>query len=88
MEMEMEKGRSKLVRNAQKLVEKAMAGRDASHDASHAFRVRDLALSLASEEDLGSDQTSKSDSLEIVKFLLFSFEFFTPIQGIHAVVVL
>ncbi|KAG0486302.1 hypothetical protein HPP92_008397 [Vanilla planifolia] len=40
------------VRMAEKLVESKMAGRDASHDAAHAFRVRDLALSLAREEGL------------------------------------
>ncbi|KAF3327964.1 HD domain-containing protein [Carex littledalei] len=64
--MEME-GKSKVVRSAEKLVVTAMAGRDASHDAEHAFRVRDLALSLASEEGLSSDPTSDSDSLEIVE---------------------
>ncbi|XP_058097893.1 uncharacterized protein LOC131242930 [Magnolia sinica] len=42
------------VRNAEKLVERAMKGNDASHDAAHAFRVRDLALSLAHEEGLPS----------------------------------
>ncbi|CAN6323687.1 unnamed protein product [Urochloa humidicola] len=31
-----------------------MGGRDASHDAAHALRVRDLALSLAVEEGLSS----------------------------------
>lgn len=41
-----------MVNNAEKLVEKMMSGRDASHDAAHAFRVRDLALSLAKEENL------------------------------------
>lgn len=40
------------VTKAEKLVAAAMAGRDASHDAAHAFRVRDLALSLAKEEGL------------------------------------
>ncbi|KAJ4774345.1 Metal-dependent phosphohydrolase [Rhynchospora pubera] len=65
--MEMEKGKSKVVRSAEKLVETAMAGRDASHDAAHAFRVRDLALSLASEEGLGTDPASDCDSLEIVE---------------------
>ncbi|KAJ3690174.1 hypothetical protein LUZ61_019338 [Rhynchospora tenuis] len=64
--MEMKKEKSKVVRSAEKLVETAMAGRDASHDAAHAFRVRDLALSLASEEGLGADPASDSDSLEIV----------------------
>lgn len=31
-----------------------MGGRDASHDAAHALRVRDLALSLAAEEGLAA----------------------------------
>lgn len=43
---------SKHVKNAEKLVEETMRGRDASHDAAHAYRVRDLALSLAKEEGL------------------------------------
>lgn len=89
MEEEEEKGRSKVVRSAEKLVEKAMAGRDASHDAAHAFRVRDLALSLASEEGLGGDPTSDSDSLEIVNSsLLFSFGILNQIQGVHVVSVI
>ena len=49
------------VRNAEKLVERTMKGNDASHDAAHVWRVRDLALSLAQEEGLSSD------SMEIVK---------------------
>jgi hypothetical protein len=40
------------VRRAEELVEREMAGRDASHDAAHALRVRDLALSLGAEEGL------------------------------------
>ncbi|KAL6883306.1 hypothetical protein ACP4OV_010720 [Aristida adscensionis] len=40
------------VRRAEELVEREMSGRDASHDAAHALRVRDLALSLAAEEGL------------------------------------
>ncbi|XP_059633366.1 uncharacterized protein LOC132276112 [Cornus florida] len=51
------------VRNAEKLVESAMKGNDASHDAAHVFRVRDLAVSLAREEGL----TSSPDSMEIVE---------------------
>lgn len=51
------------MRNAEKLVEKAMAGNDASHDAAHVFRVRDTALSLAREEGL----SNSSDSMEIVE---------------------
>lgn len=49
------------VRNAEKLVERTMKGNDASHDAAHVWRVRDLALSLAQEEGLSSD------SMEIVE---------------------
>ncbi|RZC71409.1 hypothetical protein C5167_034580 [Papaver somniferum] len=40
-----------------------MKGNDASHDASHVFRVRDLALSLAKEEGL----SSSLDPMEIVE---------------------
>ncbi|KAL2544262.1 Metal-dependent phosphohydrolase [Forsythia ovata] len=40
-----------------------MKGNDASHDAAHAFRVRDLALSLALEEGI----SSSSDSALIVE---------------------
>ncbi|KAH9707227.1 HD domain-containing protein [Citrus sinensis] len=50
------------VRKAEKLVERSMKGNDASHDASHVWRVRDLALSLAREEGLASNP----DSMEIV----------------------
>lgn len=50
MDMEMESVR----RNAEALVEKSMKGNDASHDAAHVWRVRDLALSLAKEEGLSS----------------------------------
>ncbi|KAL5073157.1 hypothetical protein RYX36_012141 [Vicia faba] len=59
--MEME--RKERVRKAEALVEKAMKGNDASHDAVHVWRVRDLALSLASEEGLSSDP----HSMEIVE---------------------
>ncbi|WVZ03917.1 hypothetical protein V8G54_024723, partial [Vigna mungo] len=45
-------------RNAEALVEKMMKGNDASHDAAHVWRVRDLALSLAEEEGLSSDPHS------------------------------
>ncbi|KAH9771665.1 HD domain-containing protein [Citrus sinensis] len=51
------------VRKAEKLVERNMKGNDASHDASHVWRVRDLALSLAREEGLASNP----DSMEIVE---------------------
>ena len=50
------------VKRAEQLVEGAMKGNDASHDASHVWRVRDLALSLAREEGLSSNP----DSMEIV----------------------
>ncbi|GMN36263.1 hypothetical protein TIFTF001_005886 [Ficus carica] len=46
------------VRKAEELVEKVMKGNDASHDAAHVWRVRDLALSLASEEGLSSNPHS------------------------------
>lgn len=55
-----------VVRRAEEVVRKAMHGRDASHDAAHAFRVRDLALSLAGEEGLSS-----TDSLQIVSIHVF-----------------
>ncbi|KAI3516897.1 hypothetical protein L1887_16035 [Cichorium endivia] len=55
--------KSETVRNAERLVEAMMKGNDASHDAAHAFRVRDLALSLAHEEGLSSSPIS----LEIVE---------------------
>ncbi|CAN6282691.1 unnamed protein product [Urochloa humidicola] len=42
------------MRRAEELVEREMGGRDASHDAAHALRVRDLALSLAAEEGLSA----------------------------------
>lgn len=60
-ETEMEK-KSKIIKNAEKLVEATMKGNDASHDAAHAFRVRDLALSLAHEEGLHHS----SESIQIV----------------------
>ncbi|KAF7132814.1 hypothetical protein RHSIM_Rhsim09G0071800 [Rhododendron simsii] len=55
--------KSSTVSSAEKLVESAMKGNDASHDAAHVFRVRDLALSLAREESL----SSSPDSMEIVE---------------------
>ncbi|CAN1325487.1 Uncharacterized protein YpgQ [Linum perenne] len=51
------------VKKAEQLVETTMKDNDASHDASHVWRVRNLALSLASEEGL----SSHSDSLQIVE---------------------
>ncbi|KAL0917852.1 hypothetical protein M5K25_012952 [Dendrobium thyrsiflorum] len=58
---EMEERQRRTLQMAEKLVDSTMAGRDASHDAAHAFRVRDLALSLAMEEGLDNN------SLEIVE---------------------
>ncbi|XP_024991480.1 uncharacterized protein LOC112525545 isoform X1 [Cynara cardunculus var. scolymus] len=55
--------KSETVANAERLVEVMMKGNDASHDPAHAFRVRDLALSLAHEEVLSSSPIS----LEIVE---------------------
>nr|GMC53357.1 Ribonuclease Y [Ipomoea batatas] len=51
--------KNEVIRKAEELVEKAMKG----NDAAHAFRVRDLALSLACEEGL----TSSPDSMFIVE---------------------
>ena len=48
---------------AEKLVEAAMKGNDASHDAAHVFRVRDMVVSLALEEGL----SFCFDSMEIVE---------------------
>lgn len=50
--------KKEIMRKAEELVEKRMKGNDASHDAAHAFRVRDLALSLAREESLSSSPDS------------------------------
>lgn len=58
-------GRSEVVTKAETLMEEHMRGNDSSHDAWHAFRVRDLALSLAREEGLASDPVS----MEIVRML-------------------
>ncbi|CAI8594309.1 unnamed protein product [Vicia faba] len=67
--MEME--RKERVRKAEALVEKAMKGNDASHDAVHVWRARDLALSLASEEGLSSDP----HSMEILQLAPVFFTF-------------
>ncbi|CAL5354441.1 unnamed protein product [Camellia sinensis] len=56
-------GKCETVKKAEKLMVSAMKANDASHDASHVFRVRDLALSLALEEGL----SSSPDSMEIVE---------------------
>lgn len=58
--------RRETVKKAEELVEMAMGGNDASHDPSHVWRVRDLALSLAEEEGL----SSSTDSMEIVRSFL------------------
>ncbi|PIN07244.1 hypothetical protein CDL12_20189 [Handroanthus impetiginosus] len=50
--------KSEIIVKAEKLVESAMKGNDASHDAAHAFRVRDQALSLAHEEGLSTSPDS------------------------------
>ncbi|KAK4348221.1 hypothetical protein RND71_034560 [Anisodus tanguticus] len=47
-------GKKEIIRKVEELVEKAMRGNNALHDAAHAFRVRDLAISLAYEQDLSS----------------------------------
>lgn len=59
-------------RNAEALVEKSMKGNDASHDAAHVWRVRDLALSLAKEEGL----SSHPHSMQIVTFPIIHFHLF------------
>lgn len=61
-----------VVTRAEELVRRAMKGNDASHDAAHAFRVRDLALSLAHEEGL----SSSPDSLLIVCSFFFFFFYY------------
>ncbi|KAL2517216.1 Metal-dependent phosphohydrolase [Abeliophyllum distichum] len=60
---EREMAKNDIIVAAEKLVKSAMKGNDASHDAAHAFRVRDLALSLAREEGI----SSSSDSALIVE---------------------
>ncbi|KAF3649471.1 putative cytochrome 86B1-like [Capsicum annuum] len=47
-----------IISKAEELVERRMRGNDASHDAAHAFRVRDLALSLAHQQGLSSSPHS------------------------------
>ncbi|CAM8930723.1 unnamed protein product [Rhodiola kirilowii] len=61
--MEVTAKMAETVRRAEQLVRTAMKGNDASHDAAHVFRVRDLAISLACEEGL----SSSTDSMEIVE---------------------
>ena len=62
--------RSEIVKRAEKLVEDFMGGNDASHDVAHVFRVRDLALSLATEEGLSS---SPHSMFIVITFSLFFF---------------
>ncbi|KAH6783340.1 Metal-dependent phosphohydrolase [Perilla frutescens var. hirtella] len=52
-----------IVIKAEELMKSAMKGNDASHDAAHSFRVRDLALSLATEEGF----SASPDSMLIVE---------------------
>ncbi|KAM3343128.1 putative protein YpgQ [Capsicum galapagoense] len=47
-----------IISKAEELVERRMRENDASHDAAHAFRVRDLALSLAHQQGLSSSPHS------------------------------
>lgn len=51
-------GTTAAVERAEKLMREAMEGNDASHDAWHVLRVRDLAVSLAREEGLSSSPDS------------------------------
>lgn len=62
-------GKSEIIVKAEKLVQSAMKGNDASHDAAHAFRVRSLALSLATEED---GLSNSPDSMLTVTFFPLS----------------
>lgn len=61
---EMEGEKAAVIVAAERLVHEVMGGRDSSHDAFHALRVRDLALSLASEEGL------RLSSFPVVRFQL------------------
>lgn len=72
--------KSETVRNAEKLMESAMRGNDASHDSAHVFRVRNIALSLAVEEGLSSSPYS----MEIVELaaLLHDIGFKDELSGI------
>ena len=66
---EREMGQNETVKNAERLVRCTAIGRDASHDAAHSFRVRDLALSLAIEEGMNdaSSPCYSPDNLEVVR---------------------
>lgn len=59
------------ITRGEELVKSAMKGNDASHDAAHAFRVRDLAISLACEEGL----SASPDSMLIVRYFYCNLEF-------------
>ncbi|KAI3922892.1 hypothetical protein MKW98_007023 [Papaver atlanticum] len=71
-----------VISKAEKLVISSMKG----NDASHAFRVRDLALSLAKEEGL----SSSLDSMEIVELAALSMilltDFMTIILSFHLLI--
>lgn len=71
-----ESGRRRM--KAEELVETTMAGRDASHDAAHAFRVRDLALSLAFQEGLHDPH-----SLEVVSYFSLVFSLLNSFLFVH-----
>ncbi|CAL5430263.1 unnamed protein product [Camellia sinensis] len=62
-------GKSETVKKAEKLMISAMKANDASHDASHVFRVRDLALSVALEEGLSSSPDSMEIAVELAALL-------------------
>nr|XP_017231314.1 PREDICTED: uncharacterized protein YpgQ isoform X2 [Daucus carota subsp. sativus] len=71
--------RRKIIKKAEELMETSMKGNDASHDAAHVYRVRDLALSLAREEGL----SSSPHSMDIVELsaLLHDLGFKDELQG-------
>ena len=63
---EMEGEKAAVIVAAEELVQKVMGAWDSSHDPFHALRVRDLALSLASEEGL------RLSSFPVVRLRLLS----------------
>ncbi|PKU73729.1 hypothetical protein MA16_Dca013310 [Dendrobium catenatum] len=82
---DMEERQRRTLQMAEKLVESTMAGRDASHDAAHAFRVRDLALSLAMEEGLDNHSleiVEKANSLTFMVFARWKLLLYFTILGI------
>ncbi|KAL9244228.1 hypothetical protein vseg_018029 [Gypsophila vaccaria] len=56
--MERKEYERETIKRAEKLVKEVMKNNDASHDACHVFRVRDMALSLAAQEGLSSSPPS------------------------------